>query len=137
MHPCVGALPALGSIEVCPALSFGPSQSSSSSFWIRPFTAAPGLSALIQPCERAGTLAHYRNWSAQVQARYQMFNPEAIRPARRIYVGGLPNGTTEARTACAVLLTLQMCAQGGACRCSLRVCGFLYMPAACLPGFLT
>ncbi len=43
----------------------------------------------------AGTLAHYRNWSAQVQARYQMFNPEAIRPARRIYVGGLPGGTSE------------------------------------------
>ena len=34
-----------------------------------------------------------------MQARYQMFNPEAIRPARRIYVGGLPNGTTEVRTA--------------------------------------
>ena len=26
-----------------------------------------------------------------------MFNPEAIRPARRIYVGGLPSGTTEVR----------------------------------------
>ncbi len=46
----------------------------------------------------AGTLAHYRNWSAQVQARYQMFNPEAIRPARRIYVGGLPGGTSEVST---------------------------------------
>ena len=46
----------------------------------------------------AGTLAHYRNWSAQVQARYQMFNPEAIRPARRIYVGGLPSGTSEVLT---------------------------------------
>lgn len=44
---------------------------------------------------RAGTLAHYRAWAQQVQARYQMFNAEAARPARRIYVGGLPASTQE------------------------------------------
>ena len=57
--------------------------------------AIDGCFSTLLPLPFAGTLAHYRNWSAQVQARYQMFNPEAIRPARRIYVGGLPNGTTE------------------------------------------
>ncbi len=46
----------------------------------------------------AGTLAHYRAWAQQVQARYQMFNAEAARPARRIYVGGLPAGTQEVRS---------------------------------------
>jgi hypothetical protein len=51
---------------------------------------------VTQPCGLpAGTLAHYRAWAAQVQARYQMFNAEAARPARRIYVGGLPAGTQE------------------------------------------
>ena len=32
----------------------------------------------------AGTLAHYRNWAAQLQARYQLFNPDAARPAKRV-----------------------------------------------------
>lgn len=48
-----------------------------------------------QIAKLAGTLAHYRAWAQQVQARYQMFNAEAARPARRIYVGGLPAGTQE------------------------------------------
>ena len=43
----------------------------------------------------AGTLAHYRAWASQIQARYQMFNPDAARPARRIYVGGLPPDTED------------------------------------------
>lgn len=43
----------------------------------------------------AGTLAHYRAWASQIQARYQMFNPDAARPARRIYVGGLPPDSEE------------------------------------------
>ena len=34
--------------------------------------------------------------SAAVQARYALFNPELARPARRVYVGGLPMGATEA-----------------------------------------
>ena len=33
--------------------------------------------------------------SPPVQARYQMFNPDAARPARRIYVGGLPQDTKD------------------------------------------
>ena len=43
----------------------------------------------------AGTLQHYRNWASQIQARYQLFNPDAARPARRIYVGGLSPETTD------------------------------------------
>lgn len=43
----------------------------------------------------ATTLQHYRNWAGQLLARYQMANPDAARPPRRIYVGGLPTGTTE------------------------------------------
>ena len=43
----------------------------------------------------ATTLQHYRNWAGQLLARYQMANPDASRPPRRIYVGGLPAGTTE------------------------------------------
>lgn len=70
----------------------------------------------------AGTLAHYRAWAAQVQARYQMFNAEAARPARRIYVGGLPAGTQEvpqpkqhhAHGTALPLLTLLACAHAAA-----------------------
>ncbi|EFN54687.1 hypothetical protein CHLNCDRAFT_53018 [Chlorella variabilis] len=43
-----------------------------------------------------GTLAHYRNWAAQLQARYQLFNPDAARPAKRVYVGNLPAAVSEA-----------------------------------------
>lgn len=43
-----------------------------------PTTPAPPRSLL------AGTLAHYRNWAAQLQARYQLFNPDAARPAKRV-----------------------------------------------------
>ncbi len=43
----------------------------------------------------AGTLQHYRNWAGQIQARYQLFNPDAARPARRIYVGGLSTDTSD------------------------------------------
>ncbi len=43
----------------------------------------------------ATTLQHYRNWAGQLLARYQMANPDASRPPRRIYIGGLPAGTTE------------------------------------------
>ncbi|PRW45747.1 chorismate lyase isoform B [Chlorella sorokiniana] len=42
-----------------------------------------------------GTLAHYRNWAAQLQARYQLFNPDAARPAKRVYVGNLPGSVSE------------------------------------------
>jgi hypothetical protein len=34
--------------------------------------------------------SHYRAWAAQLQARYQMFSPDAARPAKRVYVGNLP-----------------------------------------------
>ena len=57
----------------------------------------------------AGTLGHYRAWAAQIQARYQMFNPDAARPARRIYVGGLPASTEDVRSP--VLGVSAACAQ--------------------------
>jgi hypothetical protein len=47
-------------------------------------------------CLVAGTTAHYRNWAAQLQARYQMFAPDAARPAKRVYIGNLPPEITEA-----------------------------------------
>ncbi|KAK9830796.1 hypothetical protein WJX74_007599 [Apatococcus lobatus] len=49
-----------------------------------------------QVAKLAGTLQHYRDWAGQIQARYQLFNPDAARPARRIYVGGLSQDTTDA-----------------------------------------
>lgn len=46
---------------------------------------APMLTAAATDAPRpAGTLAHYRNWAAQLQARYQLFNPDAARPAKRV-----------------------------------------------------
>jgi hypothetical protein len=59
--------------------------------------------------DSAGTLAHYRAWAAQVQARYQMFNAEAARPARRIYVGGLPAGTQEVAPSMACMQVFVVC----------------------------
>ena len=44
----------------------------------------------------AGTVRHYRTWAAQLQARYQVFNPDAARPAKRVYVGNLPPQVTGA-----------------------------------------
>ncbi|KAL6768764.1 hypothetical protein ACKKBF_B16105 [Auxenochlorella protothecoides x Auxenochlorella symbiontica] len=44
----------------------------------------------------AGTIAHYRNWMDQLLARYQLVNPDAARPAKRIYIGNLPATTHEA-----------------------------------------
>ena len=52
-------------------------------------------SADSQVAKLAGTLQHYRDWAGQIQARYQLFNPDAARPARRIYVGGLNQDTTD------------------------------------------
>lgn len=43
-----------------------------------------------------GTLQHYRSWAAQLQARYQVFNPDAARPAKRVYIGNLPAAISEA-----------------------------------------
>ena len=34
-------------------------------------------------------------WASQLQARYALFNPDAARPAQRVYVGNLPPGTTD------------------------------------------
>ena len=48
----------------------------------------PSNSVDSQVAKLKGTLQHYRNWAGQIQARYQLFNPDAARPARRIYVGG-------------------------------------------------
>ena len=65
---------------------------------LEPFTEQVHASSKdAQIAKLAGTLAHYRAWAAQIQARYQMFNPDAARPARRIYVGGLPPNTADVR----------------------------------------
>ena len=65
---------------------------------LEPFTEqVSGKDAQI--AKLAGTLSHYRAWAAQIQARYQMFNPDAARPARRIYVGGLPPDPADVRVA--------------------------------------
>lgn len=42
----------------------------------------------------------------QVQNRYQVHNPDAARPARRIYVGGLPPDTVDVRAGTGVSLCL-------------------------------
>ena len=46
----------------------------------------------------SGTLAHWRSWAAEVAARYAAYNPDVARPARRIYVGGLPRKTADVST---------------------------------------
>ena len=56
--------------------------------------AAARIAALeAQVARLAASLEHYRAACAAVQARYQLFSPDVARPARRVYVGGLPMGT--------------------------------------------
>ena len=57
----------------------------------------------------ATTLQHYRNWASQILARYQMVNPDAAKPPRRIYIGGLPPGTTEVCCFLPAFLFLYFC----------------------------
>ena len=55
----------------------------------------------------AGTLAHWRAWAAEVAARYAAYNPDVARPARRIYIGGLPQTTSDVRppdSSCSLML---------------------------------
>jgi splicing factor U2AF subunit len=47
-----------------------------------------------QVARLSASLEHYRAACAAVQARYQLFSPDVARPARRVYIGGLPMGTT-------------------------------------------
>ena len=71
----------------------------------------------------AGTLAHYRGWASQIQARYQMFNPDAARPARRIYVGGLPPDTEDVRFKPHMLqILLQLQCRHAHCKQDLMLC---------------
>ena len=63
---------------------------------------AAGADAELQAKEAqinklAGTLAHWRAWAAEVAARYAAYNPDVARPARRIYIGGLPQSTSDVR----------------------------------------
>jgi hypothetical protein len=46
-------------------------------------------------------LAHLRGWVAAVNAQVAANNPQLVKNARRLYVGGVPEGTTEVREACA------------------------------------
>jgi hypothetical protein len=63
-----------------------------------PFASRPPTGVPAPPCVwvlGAGTVQHYRAWASQLQARYQLFNPDAARPAKRVYVGNLPVGISE------------------------------------------
>lgn len=40
-------------------------------------------------------LSHFRTWVSQVHSRVQQVNPQAVKNSRRLYVGGLPQDTTE------------------------------------------
>lgn len=42
-----------------------------------------------------GSLEHWRSWAVKLAARYASYSPDVARPARRIYVGGLPATTAE------------------------------------------
>ena len=58
--------------------------------------------ASISSVQFSGSSAEHSG--LQVQARYQQHNPDAARPARRIYVGGLPPDTVDVRPRfCSVL----------------------------------
>ena len=42
-------------------------------------------------------LQHLRSWMASVNAHMATTNPQLVKNARRLYVGGVPPGTTEVR----------------------------------------
>lgn len=42
-------------------------------------------------------LAHLRSWMASVQTQMAATNPQLAKNARRLYIGGVPTGTTEVR----------------------------------------
>ena len=40
-------------------------------------------------------LSHFRSWVSGIHAKVQQMNPQAIKNSRRLYVGGIPEDTTE------------------------------------------
>lgn len=42
-------------------------------------------------------LGHFRNWVCSLHAKVQATNPQAIKNSRRLYVGGIPENTSEVR----------------------------------------
>jgi hypothetical protein len=40
-------------------------------------------------------LEHYRAWVGTLHAKMQASNPQAIKNAKRLYIGGVPEGTTD------------------------------------------
>ena len=80
----------------------------------------------------ATTLQHYRNWASQILARYQMVNPDAAKPPRRIYIGGLPPATTEVCCSSLALLTcldLSLLLQFVLLACSVALMRLLLLPS--------
>ncbi len=49
--------------------------------------------ALIDQLQRK--LEHYRSWLSSLQGQMQHKDPTVIKNARRLYVGGIPEGTRE------------------------------------------
>lgn len=63
-----------------------------------------GAQQAPQPCDPAARvavlerkLAHLRSWMASVASQVAASNPQLAKNARRLYVGGVPTGTTEVR----------------------------------------
>ena len=42
-------------------------------------------------------LGHFRAWIGTLHSKMQTSNPQAIKNARRLYIGGVPDGTTDVR----------------------------------------
>ena len=40
-------------------------------------------------------LSHYRSWITSLQNKVQQQNPQALKNAKRLYIGGFHTGTTE------------------------------------------
>ena len=40
-------------------------------------------------------LSHYRSWVGSLHAKMQASNPQAIKNAKRLYIGGVPEDTTD------------------------------------------
>jgi hypothetical protein len=62
-------------------------------------------------------LAHLRAWMQQLQQRARANDPHALLVARELYVGGVPDGTSEVRRAVLLYLSVQ---QNSPTRCMLH-----------------
>lgn len=98
-----------GALQLLPeglaAVADGPLQSDFLALNVLSSGAEPSTSAAAGPSPEEskdsqiarlrGTLAHWRAWAAGIAARYSAYNPEIVRPAKRVYIGGLPPDTSD------------------------------------------